>query len=82
MIRFGGDPQWIGWDAAADAAAATHDVLVSIAHGLGGSKPPPSDFYKRPGASRTEAADASGELFAPSIAEFNVGAFMSLINGG
>lgn len=77
MIQLGGDIRWIGWDAAAEAAAATHDLIVGVATGLSGKKVRDKDLYPRPG--KQMKTDESN-LFAPSIADFNVGAFMSVIN--
>lgn len=74
MIRLGGDPRWIGWDSNSELAASQHDLIVAFASGKSLSE---NDLYPRPG--RIKKPD-NGGLFAPSIADFNVGAFMQAIN--
>lgn len=80
MIRFGGDAAWLGWDPTAAAAAATHDAIISFAYGMGNSEPPAEAFYPRPGSSPNEGPAEADNLFAPSIAEFNVGKWMQALN--
>lgn len=80
MIRFGGDITWLGWDATAAATAATHDAIISFAYGMGDNEPPARAFYPRPGSESDEATAEDDNLFAPSIAEFNVGKWMQAIN--
>lgn len=80
MIRFGGDLAWLGWDTQADAAAATHDAIVSFAYGMGNTEPPAGAFYPRPGSTNADEPAEVDNLFAPSIAEFNVGKWMQALN--
>lgn len=80
MIRFGGDTAWLGWDAKAEASAATHDAVIAFAYGMGNTEPPAGVFYPRPGASPDEEPSEVDNLFAPSIAEFNVGKWMQALN--
>lgn len=74
MIRLGGDIRWIGWDFNSEIAASQYDLVASF----GGDK---NAKFPRPGTGASEPDETAGQLFAPSIAEFNVGAWMSAING-
>ena len=70
MIRLGGDIRWIGWDTQVEAIAAQYDLVAAMA---GGKKFKEKDRYPRPDRRKPQ-------LFAPSIAEFNVGAWMRAVN--
>lgn len=76
MIGLGGDLRWIGWDTNSEIAAAQHDLIVMV---FAGKEFTDSDRYPRPGTKQTGSAETGG-LFAASIADFNVGAFMEQIN--
>ena len=74
MIDLGGDARWIGWDTNSEIAAAQYDLIVAFAAGKKASE---NDRYPRPGL--RSSGETKSELFAPTIADFNVGAFMEQI---
>ncbi len=76
MISLGGDSRWIGWDSNSELAASQHDLIHQLAKG---DKFTESDRYPRPGHA-PKHADGAGELFAPTLADFSVPAFMQVIN--
>lgn len=76
MIALGGDPRWIGWDSNSELAASQFDLIHQFA---AGEKFMEADKFPRPGQSAGRS-DEPAELFAPTIADFNVGAFMQRVH--
>lgn len=74
MINLGGDLRFIGWDANAQIQADRYDQLTALAAGFGGKQMDESERYPRPGRDKTDAPEPG--LYAPTIADFNIGAFM------
>lgn len=74
-IRLGGDPRWISWDNSAEAIASLVDTVVAVA---AGKKYTDELKYERPSGAK-QATKPADDLFAPTIADFGVAAFMSEI---
>ncbi|MFD5864354.1 hypothetical protein ACFWGP_05345 [Agromyces sp. NPDC127015] len=73
-----GDDRWIGWTLESSALAGIHDVLLGIGYALAQKQMPADAFFKRPTTPFVEQAEPN--LFAPTIAEFNIGSFMRQIH--
>lgn len=82
MIRLGGgDIRFLGWDVHAELKADQYDQMLAIFKGLAGGSVEPEDRYPRPDAHRSSRAEVSEPgLFAPTIADFDVGSFMGIIS--
>lgn len=90
MIELDGSPLDLGWDASTERIADVFD-LFSISIAARGGKGAADDAPVMPRVGRrgkprelgevpsSPVAD-EGELFAPSIADFNVGAWMQLVS--
>lgn len=74
-IRYGGDPRWVGWDAAAEVTASVFDAVMAFASG---NKFTDDLRYTRPGGG---SPTREPEAFAPTIADFNEAAFMREVVG-
>jgi len=70
-----GNAAFQGWDDDRAIAAATHNLLVSIAAGLGGKKPPQDLFIHAP-----KAQIPDNVARAATIADFDVDGFLRVIS--
>jgi len=78
-IRYDGDLRWIGWDYTSEAMASLFDLVAAMA---AGEKFTDEFRFARPGGRSTPVTDSPPEdLVAPTIADFNTGAFMSQVSG-
>lgn len=71
-----GGIEFLGWDTAQYTRANLYDLIAALAAGLGGKQLPDSSRYPRPKVAPAQAVDM------PSIAEFDISAFMARISSG
>jgi hypothetical protein len=75
--RLGG-PEWIGWTPAVQALAAQFDQIAALVGGLGGGELDQKVLYPKPPG--LGAGEQEQEPIVPTIAQFNVPAFMRQVN--
>jgi len=68
-----GGPEHIGWSQDRYLAASTHDLILGLIAGLGGTKLGPDDQWPRPAVTKTEEV----EEVVGTLADFDTGAFLA-----
>lgn len=68
----GGDIRWLGFDETTRATIGVYNLIASLLNGFGSKIDP----WELPGVPQED------KLFSPTLAAFDPGAFLGIINGG